>query len=80
MMNEEIGSLAFKDEVCESLLFDSSQQILTELALTEDSNKVKEFLEDLYLDSEEPIVEACAETVDHHNDDLVDLQEKLGVT
>ena len=67
-----------KDEVCSTLLFEPSEQIIHELGLADQADQINEAVKELYMRGEEDVIDMCATAVQDHLDDIVDLDVKLG--
>ena len=70
---------AMKDGVCDTILFEPKEKIIEALGLTAQEEEINQFVKELYLSGAQSIYDTCAEAVQDHLDDIIDIDEKLGL-
>ena len=79
LLQYALDSPEVKDEVCNTLLFEPREAIIRELGLTDQANEINRYLKEMYIQGEQGLIDTCAEAVQDHLDDIVDLDEKIGL-
>ena len=68
---------AMKDGGCDTILFEPKERIIEALGLTAQEEEINEFVKELYLSGAKSVYDTCAEAVQDHLDDIIDIDEKL---